>query len=205
MALGRYRDTTMMVPHDRWRWLHEDFRRGGISRRGFLRRAAALGVSGPLLATRRPQAGLARQTAPVPPATKRVARTLQVGSIRYEDPYAWLENPDDPEVIAYLEAENAYTEAVMAPDTDAARGALPGADLGRIKQTDRSVPTPWQGYRYYTRTEEGKDYAIVCRQPDEPDAAEEILLDLNPIARKYLALGGWLPSPDNRYLAYEPR
>ncbi|MGH2615086.1 MAG: S9 family peptidase [Thermomicrobiales bacterium] len=185
-----------------WRWRNEGIPRGTISRREVVRQAAALGVSLPLVATSWPQPGLARQPAPAPPMAKRVAQTLQVGDIRYEDPYAWLEYPDDPDVIAYLEAENAYTEAVMAPATKL-QEALFQELLGRIKQADRSVLTSWRGYLYYVRWEEGKDYAIVCRQRDAPDAAEEILLDLNRIAGQYLALGRWLPSPDNRYLAYE--
>jgi oligopeptidase B len=117
------------------------------------------------------------------------------------DPYRWLENPDDPEVMAYLEAENDYAAAMMAPTEDL-QEVLYRELTERIKQTDTSVPTPWHGYLYYWRTEEGKDYEILCRRAGSMEAPEQILLDLNVMAVDYIALSTWRPSPDNRYLAY---
>ena len=64
------------------------------------------------------------------------------------------------------------------------------------------MPTPWRDYLYYQRTEEGKDYEIICRRAGSMDAPEQILLDLNVMAVDYIALSTWRPSPDNRYLAY---
>ena len=181
----------------------DDILHGKLSRRQVARRAAALGIALPALAAML-RGSAARQefaTAPTPPdAPRRPAIFALPGGIDV-DPYRWLENPDDPEVIAYLEAENAYTEAVMAP-TEVLQKELYQELTGRIQQTDAGVPTPWRGYLYYIRSEEGKDYDIICRRRDAPDAPEEVLVDLNAIAGEYLDLGSWRPSPDNRYLAY---
>ena len=72
----------------------------------------------------------------------------------------------------------------------------------RIKQTDTTIPMPWHGYLDDQRTEEGKDYEIICRRAGSMDAPEQILLDLNVMAVDYIALSTWCPSPDNRYLVY---
>jgi oligopeptidase B len=141
----------------------------------------------------RDRAGAA-QLEPAPPDAPRRPHIYTTPLGPDVDPYRWLEDPDDPEVIAYLEAENAYTEAIMAPTTEL-QEALYQELTSRIQQTDSGVPTPWRGYLYYTRTEEGKDYAIFCRRRDVPNAPEEILLDLNTIAGDYLDVGAWLPSP----------
>jgi oligopeptidase B len=92
------------------------------------------------------------------------------------DDYSWLREKSNPEVVRYLEAENAYTEAMTAglkPFTD----ALYGEFLSRIKQTDLSVPVRRAGYLYYTRTEEGKQYAIHCRRKGSMESPEDVLLD----------------------------
>jgi oligopeptidase B len=104
-------------------------------------------------------------------------------------------------VIAYLEAENAYTEAVMAPSKDF-QETLYQELIGRIQRTDTDVPFRMGDFYYYFRTEEGKDYGILCRKRGSLDAPEEILLDLNEIAGEYLELGSFAPSYDQRYLAY---
>jgi oligopeptidase B len=174
--------------------------RDRLSRREIVRQAVTLGLSLPILAVL-PHRRAAAQTVVTPPDAPRRPQIYAFPGGLGIDPYAWLENRDDPEVIAYLEAENAYTEAVMAP-TKALQEEIYQELLGRIKQTDASVATPWNGYLYYTRSEEGKDYDILCRKPDRLDAPEQVLLDLNVIAEAFLALGQWLPSPDNRYLAY---
>ena len=119
-----------------------------------------------------------------------------------DDPYRWLENPDDPEVIAYLKAENTYSAAMLAPTQDL-QEILYRELTERTNRTDTSVPTPWHGYLYYWRIEEDNDYGILCRKRGSMDAPEQILLDLNAMAVNYIALSTWRPSPDNRYLAYD--
>ncbi len=118
------------------------------------------------------------------------------------DPFAWLENRDDPAVIAYLEAENAYAESVMAP-AEALRQRLYTEMRGRIKEDDRTVPAPRGRYRYYARSEAGAEYPLMCRTVGD-DGPEEVLLDLNALAvgRAFCRLGPYEPSPDQQRLAY---
>jgi oligopeptidase B len=106
-------------------------------------------------------------------------------------------------VIAYLEAENRYTNEAMAP-TKSLQEDLYREILGRIQETDVSAPVKRDDYFYYTRTEEGKAYSIQCRQQGNLDADEEILLDANTLAegQKYFRLGNFAVSPDHRLLAY---
>jgi oligopeptidase B len=106
-------------------------------------------------------------------------------------------------VISYLEAENAYTADVMAP-TKPLQEKLYREILGRIQETDLSVPVKRDDYFYYTRTEEGKAYSVQCRKHGNLDAPEEILLDSNVLAegQKYFRLGNFAVSPDHRLLAY---
>src|SRR5919204_444583 len=108
-----------------------------------------------------------------------------------------------PDVIAHLEAENAYTEAVMKP-TAAFQEALYSEMLARIKEDDATVPYRRGAYVYYSRTETGKQYPIHCRRRDLPGAPEEITLDLNRLAegRAFLSLGVYTVSDDGRLLAY---
>jgi protease II len=95
-------------------------------------------------------------------------------------------------VTQYLEAENAYT-AAMTKGLEPFSDALYKEMLGRIKQTDLSVPTPRHGYLYYSRTEEGKQYPIQCRRKGTMEAPEEVLLDLNELGKdkKFVGLGGF--------------
>ncbi len=106
-------------------------------------------------------------------------------------------------MISYLEAENRYTEEAMAP-TKSLQESLYQEILGRIQETDFSVPVKRDDYFYYTRTEEGKAYSIQCRKQTSLDAPEEILLDANVLAegQKYFRLGNFAVSPDHRLLAY---
>ncbi len=119
------------------------------------------------------------------------------------DPYFWLRDRKDPATIAYLEAENRYTEA-MTKGTIELQSKLYTEMLGRIKQTDLSVPTPRDGYFYYARTEEGKQYAIHCRKKGSLEAPEEILADENAMAegKKYFRIGNFSVSPNHNLLAY---
>jgi oligopeptidase B len=117
--------------------------------------------------------------------------------------YAWLREKDDPRVREYLQEENDYAEAYMK-STCAFQEELYQEMLGRILQTDLSVPYLLRGYSYFSRTEEGKQYPIYCRRLEDPDASEVVLLDLNVLAEghSFLGLGIFEVSDDNQLLAY---
>ena len=122
---------------------------------------------------------------------------------RRVDHYDWLRHKESPEVVAYLEAENAYADDVLKP-TKGFQEKLYKEMLGRIQQTDLSVPYRLRGYLYFTRTEEGKQYPYHYRRRDEEGAPEELLLDLNKLAEghSYLGLDAFEVSDDNQSLAY---
>jgi len=117
------------------------------------------------------------------------------------DNYFWLRDRKNPDTIPYLEAENAYTKEKLK-HTEALQAALYAEMLGRIQQTDLSVPVKRDDYFYYTRTEEGKQYSIQCRR--KGPGPEEILLDCNLLAEghKYFRLGAFIAGPNHRLLAY---
>ncbi|HKV60927.1 MAG TPA: S9 family peptidase [Candidatus Acidoferrum sp.] len=119
------------------------------------------------------------------------------------DHYAWLRQKENPEVIGYLNAENAYTDAILKP-SERLQEKIYQEMLGRIQQTDLSVPCKLRGYFYFTRTEEGRQYAFRCRRCDAEGVAEELLLDLNALAEghSFLGLDTYEVSDDNRLLAY---
>ena len=142
-------------------------------------------------------------TSQTPPVAPRIEhREVRHGATVIDD-YFWLREKTNPEVTRYLEAENAYT-AAMTQKLEPFRDALYQEMLGRIKQTDLSVPTPRRGYLYYARTEEGKQYPIQCRRKGTMDSPEEVLLDLNELAkdRKFVGLGAFVVSDDQNLLAY---
>ena len=140
---------------------------------------------------------------PTPPVATPIHHKLTVHDHTRIDPYYWLRKKNNPAVISYLEAENAYTEAVMAHTTEL-QHTLYTEMLGRIQETDLSLPVKRGAFLYYSRTEEGKQYPIYCRKPDGPEAEEVVLLDLNAEAEshEYLRLGVYEMSPDHRLLAY---
>jgi len=119
------------------------------------------------------------------------------------DDYFWLRNKGDSNVISYLEAENEYTDAVMASTKDL-QTKMYDEMVARIKETDLSVPVKVDDYYYYGRTEEGKQYDIYCRKQGSLEGHEEILLDLNQLAegKDYLALSSYEISPNHQMLAY---
>ncbi|MEY2567034.1 MAG: oligopeptidase [Actinomycetota bacterium] len=138
-----------------------------------------------------------------PPAAPRRPTVLeQHGDERVDDWY-WLRDKDDPEVIAHLEAENAYT-AEQTEHTRPLEHALFDEIKARILETDLSVPAPWGGYWYYTRTVEGLQYPIHCRRSGAEDGPEQVLLDENELAgdADFFAIGAFSVSPDHRLLAY---
>src|SRR6476469_1869984 len=138
-----------------------------------------------------------------PPAAPRKPKAITRHGDRRIDPYSWLRDKSDPGVIAHLDAENRYTEAVLKP-LEGFRETLYKEMLSRIKETDESVPYPKHGYWYYQRTGEGQQYPIYCRRKGTMEAPEEILLDVNEIAKghKYTSLGAMELSPDGAKLAY---
>src|ERR1700693_4351829 len=139
----------------------------------------------------------------VPPVAKIVPKESTVHDDTRVDNYAWLRDRTNPEVTAYLEAENQYTEQVMAP-AKPLQETLYKEILGRIQETDLSVPVKRDDYFYYTRTEEGKAYSIYGRKHGSLDSPEEILLDANVLAegQSYFRLGNFAVSPDHQLLAY---
>ena len=145
----------------------------------------------------------ARLTAPRPPVAPRRPRILEAHGESRVDPYYWLREKDNPEVIAYLRAENAYADVVMRPAA-ALEETLYREILGRVQETDTSAPTLFKGWWTYTRTVEGLDYEIYCRRLGSMDAPEEVLLDGNELAKghEYFDLGFVERSPDEKLLAY---
>ena len=144
-----------------------------------------------------------RAAAPEPPLARRHPVEHVLHGNRRVDDYAWLRNKNSPEVLAHLNAENAYTDAVLR-DTEPFQEKLYQEMLGRILQTDLSVPYRLRGYFYFTRTEEGKQYPTHARKRDTENAPEELLLDLNALAagHSFLSLGAFAVSDDNSLLAY---
>ncbi|MEW5924055.1 MAG: S9 family peptidase, partial [Candidatus Zixiibacteriota bacterium] len=140
---------------------------------------------------------------PKPPVAARVAQVDTVLGHERTDDYYWLRNKENPEVIAYLEAENAYTEKIMK-HTEKLQEELYNEILGRIKETDLTVPISRDNYYYYSRTEEGKQYVIYCRKIGSLEAEEQILLDLNKLAegKDFFSLDAFAVSPDHKLLAY---
>lgn len=138
-----------------------------------------------------------------PPQAAERPHTMEAFGDRREDPFFYFRDREDPEVMRYIKAENAYTTEVMEPWQGLEQEVY--ADiLGRIEQTDMSVPSRYEGYFYYTRTEEGKQYSIVARKRGTLAAAEEVMLDGNEMAagKKFFAFGVTAVSPDQTRLAY---
>lgn len=140
---------------------------------------------------------------PTSPKAPRRPHVLEAHADRRVDPYYWLREKSNPEVIAYLEAENAYADAVMAP-TASLRERLYREIVGRVQETDSSAPTFFKGWWIYTRTVEGLDYEIYCRRRGTMDAPEEVILDGNELAagHDYFELGYVERSPDENLIAY---
>jgi oligopeptidase B len=144
---------------------------------------------------------------PAPPVAKKIPHVTEVNGRKLVDNYFWLRDKPNPEVRAYLEAENAYTDAVMKP-TGAFQQKLYTEMLGRVKETDVEVPYREGDYFYYVRTEAGKQYPIRCRQKvraqQGPGPGEEIVLDQNELAKgqAFMSVAAFAVSPDGNTLAY---
>lgn len=137
------------------------------------------------------------------PIAKKVAKELVMHDHSRIDNYYWLNDREDPEVIAYLEAENAYTKEMMK-STEILQTEIYDEIIGRIKQTDNSVPYNYNGYSYYVKYEEGKEYPIYCRKQLADNSEEIVFLDANNMAEgfAYFQIGGWEFSTNNKVLAY---
>jgi oligopeptidase B len=138
-----------------------------------------------------------------PPSAEKQPQVLELHGDRRIDDYFWLRDIENNKAIAYLEAENAYTEAMMQ-HTEALQTKLYNEMLARIQETDLSVPFRKDDYYYYSRTEEGKAYPIFCRKKGSLDATEEVLLDQNELAQghEFFSLGVFQISPNHEILAY---
>jgi oligopeptidase B len=138
-----------------------------------------------------------------PPIAAKQPKVMTKFGDRRVDPYFWLREKSNPEVIDYLEAENRYTEAVMKP-LERFRGKLYDEILGRIKETDESVPYRRHGYWYYQREVQGLQYPIYARRKATMEAPEEVILDVNELAKghKFTSVGLMDVSPDGSKLAY---
>ena len=140
---------------------------------------------------------------PAPPVAKKVPHVIEINGHKMVDNYFWLREKPNPEVRAYLEAENAYTDAVMKP-TEPFQKKLYGEMLSRVKETDVEVPYKEGDYFYYVRTEAGKQYPIRCRRKGSMDAPEEVLLDVNELAKgqAFMSIAAFAVSSDGNLLAY---
>jgi oligopeptidase B len=140
---------------------------------------------------------------PALPVAKKVPKTTEINGRELVDNYFWLRDKQNPEVAAYLQAENAYTDAVMKP-TEGLQKKLYDEMLSRIKETDVEVPYKEGNYFYYSRTEASKQYSIYCRKKGSLEAPEELLLDVNELAKgqKFMSVRDLAVSDDGNLLAY---
>ena len=161
---------------------------------------------------------MTERSLPAPPVARKDHQEIVLHSVTLSDDYAWLRDKENPEVTAYLQAENAYAEAITA-DLAPLRDQLYNEMLSHIKQTDQSAPYPDGDWWYYIRTEEGKQYSIFCRkrrvphvpagtwetsEPASTTNEEHIILDGNQLAegQAFFAIGATDISDDGRWLAY---
>ncbi|MGI8704437.1 MAG: hypothetical protein ACR2JJ_01325 [Sphingomicrobium sp.] len=144
------------------------------------------------------------QTAPTPPVAVQKPYTVK-GPKERNDPYYWLRDDSrkNPQMLAYLNAENAYADSVLAA-TKPLQEKLFTEFVGRIKQDDSSVPARQRGYYYYTRFETGGDYPIIARKEGTTQAPEQVLLDMPAMAEGhgFFSIREWMVSQDNGLLAF---
>jgi oligopeptidase B len=146
---------------------------------------------------------IGKETEPVPPKAKIVPKITEFHGDKITDPYYWLRNSNDPDVLAYLKAENEYTSLKMQ-HTLKLQEKLNQEMRSRIKETDLSVPERIDDYLYYQRTEANKQYPIYCRRKVGDNTKEEILLDQNELAAdsEYLEIGLFKVSPNHKLIAF---
>ncbi|WP_372648452.1 S9 family peptidase [Draconibacterium sp.] len=138
-----------------------------------------------------------------PPVAKKIMKELTIHGHTRVDNYYWLNERENPEVIAHLEAENAYKDAVMK-HTEPLQEKLFEEIKSKIKPENKSVPYKKNGYYYYYKQLPGKEYDVNCRKKGSLDAEEEVMLDENVLAegQDFFMLGGLSVSPDNKLIAY---
>ncbi len=143
------------------------------------------------------------QELPIAPKAKKTPQELKAHGDTRIDNYFWLKERENPEVIAHLEAENAYTQAVMK-STEGLQEKLYQEMIARLQPNDSSVPYFLNGYYYYTRYEKGQEYPLHCRKKGSLEAKEEIMLDVNKVAegQSYCSVSGVNVSPNNEIVAY---
>ncbi len=154
------------------------------------------------------------QDVPGPPVAEKIPRKLVEHGDTRIDNYYWMrlsdaqknaETPDEQtrKVLAYLHGESDYAEAMLKP-VEQLRETLFQEITGRIKKNDESVPYLENGYYYYTRYEENREYPVYCRKKGSPEAPEEVMLNANELAagHDFFQIGGWSVSPDNTILAF---
>jgi oligopeptidase B len=148
---------------------------------------------------------MAQEHVSKPPVAKKVPKTTQIHGYTVVDDYGWLadKSKSDPDVLAYLKAEDEYANDLMKP-SEAFRKTLYDEMLARIKETDENVPYRKGNYFYYSRTEKGKQYPIYCRKKGDLKANEEITLDMNLLAegRPFFSIRAYNVSEDGNLLAY---
>ncbi len=137
------------------------------------------------------------------PVAAKIPKDVTVHGDSRIDNYFWLRDKQNPKVMEYLKAEDGYTDAVMKP-LAGLQDTLFKEMVGHIKETDESAPYRRGDYFYYTRTEQGKQYPVLCRRKGALSAPEEVALDVNQLAvgQKFMALGAFEPSDDGNLLAY---
>ncbi|NLR61269.1 S9 family peptidase [Chitinophaga polysaccharea] len=138
-----------------------------------------------------------------PPVAEKIAKELSIHGDKRIDNYYWMNDREDPKVISWLKAENAYLDTILAPEKKL-REKLFDEMKSRIKETDMSVPYLKNGYYYYTRFEQGKEYPVYCRKKGSLEATEQIILNVNELAagHAYCHVGGLSVSTDAKLLAY---
>ena len=159
------------------------------------------------LASCQPAAKTAEQSHPwtalTPPDVDKKPKELTTHGDTRTDNYYWLNDREDAQVISYLEAENAYTQAALQ-HTEPLQEQLFEEMTSRLEKDDASVPALDNGYYYYSRYEEGREYPLYCRKKGSLEAQEEVILNVNELAagKEYCAVNSWSVSPDNNWLAF---
>lgn len=140
---------------------------------------------------------------PNPPVADIIPKELTANGQKRIDNYYWLNDKGNPKVIEYLKAENQYSSEIMK-HTEGLQKKIYDEIVGRIKQTDESLPYKENGYYYYTKYQRGKEYPIYCRKKETLEAPEEIMFDVNQMAKghKYYSVSGVTVSPDNKTIAF---
>jgi oligopeptidase B len=142
-------------------------------------------------------------TGPVAPVAEQIPFELELHNDLRVDDYYWLRERTNPEVLAYLEAENAYADALMA-NSEALQAELYEELKNRVQPDESTVPALFRGYYYYKRFEEGLEYPIYCRRKGSVEAPEEITLDVNKVAEghEFCSVRAGAVSPDTKLLAW---